>query len=63
MRVWIDIDNPAPGQYLVPFRAAFEAAGAETIITARDNGAVVELLAQAQVEAATFGQSFGAAAS
>ena len=59
MRVWIDIDNPAQVQYLVPFRAAFEAAGAETIITARDNGSVVELLAQAQVEAATFGESFG----
>jgi predicted glycosyltransferase len=59
MRVWIDIDNPAQVQYLVPFRAAFEAAGAETIVTARDNGSVVELLAQAKVEAATFGHSFG----
>jgi predicted glycosyltransferase len=59
MKVWIDVDNPAQVQYLIPFRAAFEAAGAETVVTARDNGSVVELLAQARVEAATFGKSFG----
>jgi predicted glycosyltransferase len=59
MRIWIDIDNPPQVQYLLPFRAAFEQAGADTVITARDYGATVSLLEQAGVEARVFGTRLG----
>jgi predicted glycosyltransferase len=59
MRVWIDIDNPPQVQYLLPFKAAFEEAGAETVITARDYGSTVTLLERAGVEAHVFGSRVG----
>lgn len=59
MRIWIDIDNPPQVQYLLPFAAAFEAAGAETLITARDYGATVTLLERAEVDARVFGTRLG----
>jgi predicted glycosyltransferase len=59
MKVWIDIDNPPQVQYLVPFRAAFEAAGAQTVITARDYGATVAMLEDAGVSAQVFGARVG----
>src|SRR5512135_130214 len=43
-RAWIDIDNPPQVQYLLPFRAAFDSAGFETTLTARDYGRTVEML-------------------
>ncbi|MEJ7567617.1 MAG: DUF354 domain-containing protein [Gaiellaceae bacterium] len=46
MKAWIDIDNPPQVQYLVPFKAAFEAAGHDVVITARDRGITLELLEQ-----------------
>ncbi len=58
-RVWIDVDNPPQVQYLLPFRAAFEAAGLETIITARDYGQTVEMLGAARVDAHVVGKRVG----
>jgi uncharacterized protein len=59
MKVWIDIDTPPQVQYLLPFRAAFEDAGAETVVTARDYGATVALLEQAGAEAHVCGRRVG----
>jgi uncharacterized protein len=59
VRVWIDIDNPPQVQYLLPFRAAFEAAGVETVITARDYGRTVEMLAGAGAHAHVLGTHVG----
>jgi len=59
MKVWIDIDNPPQVQYLLPFRGAFNSAGAETVITARDYGSTVALLEGAGVSATVFGGLVG----
>jgi uncharacterized protein len=59
MSVWIDIDNPPQVQYLLPFRAAFGTRGAETVITARDYGNTVEMLARAGVQPWVFGERVG----
>jgi len=58
-RLWIDIENPPQVQYLLPVRAAFEAAGMQTVITARDYGSTVRLLGAAGVEAHVFGARVG----
>ena len=58
-RVWIDVDNPPQVQYLLPFRAAFEARGLGTVITARDYGRTVEMLQAAGVEAYVVGERVG----
>jgi predicted glycosyltransferase len=55
MKVWIDIENPPQVQYLLPFRRAFEDRGAETVITTRDYGSTLEMLARAGVDAPAFG--------
>ncbi|HEY6782315.1 MAG TPA: DUF354 domain-containing protein, partial [Candidatus Dormibacteraeota bacterium] len=59
MRIWIDIDNPPQVQYLLPFRAAFASAAAETVITARDYGTTVEMLERAGVQPHVFGARVG----
>jgi uncharacterized protein len=59
MKVWIDIENPPQVQYLLPFRRAFEAAGAETVITARDYGSTIDMLALANANAQSFGTRVG----
>ena len=59
MRVWIDVENPPQVQYLLPLRAAFESAGAETVITARDYGETVAMLARAGVRPYVFGSRVG----
>jgi uncharacterized protein len=59
VRIWIDIENPPQVQYLGPFRSAFAALGADTVVTASDHGATVALLEQAGVEAAAFGARLG----
>jgi uncharacterized protein len=59
VKVWLDIDNPPQVQYLVPFRDAFAAAGAQTVITARDYESTVTLLERAGVEAHVFGRRVG----
>ncbi len=59
MRIWIDIENPPQVQYLLPFRRAFESAGAQTVITTRDYGSTLELLADAGVPATAFGARVG----
>jgi uncharacterized protein len=46
LNVWIDIDNPPQVQYLAPFEQAFRARGAHVLLTARDYGNALELLAQ-----------------
>ena len=58
-RVWIDIENPPQVQYLLPFRQAFEAAGLETVITARDYGSTVRMLETAGVPANVYGVRVG----
>jgi uncharacterized protein len=57
--VWIDIDNPPQVQYLLPFRAAFEAAGLDTVVTARDYGRTVEMLHAAGAHPHVFGKRVG----
>src|SRR5437764_15078158 len=57
--VWIDIDNPPQVQSLLPFRAAFEAAGLDTIITARDYGRTVEMLQATGARPHVFGKRIG----
>jgi predicted glycosyltransferase len=57
--VWIDVDNPPQVQYLLPFRAAFEAAGLDTVITARDYGRTVEMLQAAGARPHVFGKRVG----
>jgi predicted glycosyltransferase len=59
MKVWIDIDNPPQVQYLLPFKAAFEATGASTVITARDYGSTVAMLERAGVDAHVLGERVG----
>ena len=59
MKVWIDIENPPQVQYLLPFRRAFAQAGIETVVTTRDYGSTVEMLARAGVEAPAFGERVG----
>jgi predicted glycosyltransferase len=55
VRVWIDIENPPQVQYLLPFRRAFERVGVETVVTARDYGPTLEMLARSDVHAHAFG--------
>ena len=56
---WIDVENPPQVQYLLPFRQAFQAAGINTVITARDYGSTVSMLKSAGVEANVFGTRVG----
>src|ERR1700761_6451019 len=58
-QVWIDIDNPPQVQYLLPFCAAFEAAGLATVVTARDYGRTVEMLQAAGARPEVFGKRVG----
>jgi predicted glycosyltransferase len=60
MHVWIDIENPPQVQYLLPFRRAFEAAGAEVTVTARDYGFTYALLEEQGVRFERIGAEFGA---
>jgi uncharacterized protein len=57
--VWIDIDNPPQVQYLLPFRAVFEAAGLDVAVTARDYGRTVEMLQAAGAHPHVFGTRVG----
>jgi predicted glycosyltransferase len=59
MKVWIDIDNAPQVQYLLPFRAPFQSAGSEVVITARDYGETLDLLNQSGVRAEVFGARVG----
>jgi uncharacterized protein len=60
MKIWIDIDNPPQVQYLVPFVEAFRTAGAEVVVTARDYGETLELLAARGLDPHVVGRRFGA---
>lgn len=44
IRIWIDVTNPPQVQYLVPLKTAFENAGAEVTVTARNHGITLDLL-------------------
>jgi uncharacterized protein len=59
INVWIDIDNPPQVQYLLPFEDAFRSRGAHVIITARDYGSTLELLAQRAASFHPVGAEFG----
>jgi predicted glycosyltransferase len=60
VRVWIDIENPPQVQYLLPFKGAFEAAGAEVAVTARDYDMTYALLERRGVEFGRIGARAGA---
>jgi uncharacterized protein len=57
--VWIDVDNPPQVQYLVPFEQAFRQRGAQVVLTARDYGNALELLAQRTTSFHPVGKEFG----
>jgi uncharacterized protein len=59
VQIWIDIENPPQVQYLLPLRRAFQAMGAQTIITARDYGSTVEMLRVAGTNPHVFGTRVG----
>jgi predicted glycosyltransferase len=59
VRVWIDIENPPQVKYLLPFRAAFEAAGADVVVTARDYGFTYALLEEEGAEFTPVGEHYG----
>lgn len=59
LTLWIDVENPPQVQYLLPFQHAFEAAGLNTVITARDYGSTVSMLKRADVRANVFGTRVG----
>jgi uncharacterized protein len=59
VKVWVDIENPPQVQYLLPLRQAFERAGAEVVITARDYGSTVQMLEAAGVKPRVFGTRVG----
>ena len=50
MRVWIDIENPPQVQYLAPFKARFEALGADVVVTSVENAITEQLLAQRGIQ-------------
>ena len=60
MRAWIDIENPPQVQYLLPFRDAFLARGADVTVTARDYGFALDLLRDRGVPVHAVGSTFGA---
>jgi predicted glycosyltransferase len=59
VKIWIDIDNPPQVQYLSPFVSAFEAQGADTVLTARDYGPTVAMLEMAGADVKVFGTRVG----
>jgi predicted glycosyltransferase len=60
LRVWIDIENPPQVQYLTPLADAFEQAGAEVTVTARNVGITLPLLRERGVAFHHVGEAFGA---
>ena len=58
MRVWVDVDNAPQVQYLVPLAQAFERAGAELILTARDQGITLDLMRTRDVPFHPVGSAF-----
>ncbi len=59
MRIWIDVENPPQVQYLTPLVGAFEAAGADVVLTARDYGSTYALLEARSVPFHKVGASYG----
>ena len=59
MDVWLDIENPPQVQYIVPFKNAFESAGASVLVTARDHTITVDLLRSRGVDFYEIGSAFG----
>jgi predicted glycosyltransferase len=57
--VWIDIENPPQVQYLLPFRDALAARGAQVLVTARDYGITYDLLDEAGIDYVRVGSSYG----
>ncbi len=59
MDVWLDIENPPQVQYILPFKKAFERAGASVLVTARDHTITVDLLRSRGVDFHEIGGAFG----
>jgi predicted glycosyltransferase len=59
VRLWVDIENPPQAQYLTPLADAFQRAGAEILITARDLGITYDLLREQGVAFRSVGEGFG----
>jgi predicted glycosyltransferase len=60
MKIWIDVDNPPQVQYLTPFREVFGRRGAGVVVTARDYGTTLEMLAARRVPHHAVDRAFGA---
>jgi predicted glycosyltransferase len=56
---WIDIENPPQVQYLTPLRRAFQEAGVDVVVTARDMGATLALLRLDDIPFAAVGSGYG----
>jgi predicted glycosyltransferase len=61
MRIWLDVENPPQVQYLTPLAGAFQEAGAEVVVTARDYGATYALLEARGIAFHRVGTSYGKA--
>jgi predicted glycosyltransferase len=59
LQVWIDIENPPQVRYLLPCKARFEQAGADVVVTARDDGATYRLLENEHVDFEAVGRQPG----
>lgn len=59
MNVWFDIDNAPQTRYLVPLARALQRRGHDLVLTARDHGETLELLAADRVDFRVVGSGFG----
>src|SRR5919106_4793404 len=59
LKVWIDIETPPQVRYLLPCKAVFERAGADVVVTARDDGATFRLLESEHVDFHAIGRQPG----
>ncbi len=53
--IWIDIENPPQVQYLAPFVQAFHRRGRHVIVSARDTGITLDLLAKRAIDYSVVG--------
>jgi len=59
MNVWVDIDNPPQARYLVPLAREFERRGHDVLVTARDHGETLPILAEEDFPFRVVGETFG----
>jgi predicted glycosyltransferase len=59
VRIWVDVENPPQVQYLSPLAEAFQAAGADVVVTARDYGSTLELMSARRLPFEHVGARYG----